>query len=134
VSYKDNQSLLKTVDSLPGGRAQWKLIKITFEGTELDTRGQRVKESVELYARNPADCVADLISNPTFNKTISYAPEHHIVAEDSGVSTNGGEGSDESSEEGDDEASNGVEDEYDEEVERIYDEMCTSEWWHRIQV
>ena len=42
-------------------------------------------ENLELWRRNPIDCIWDLIGNPAFHKHVAYGPEH-IYADDKGGS------------------------------------------------
>ena len=35
-------------------------------------------EELELWYRDPVECIRDLISNPLFNGKTSYAPENHF--------------------------------------------------------
>lgn len=61
-------------------------------------------EDLELWKRDPVECIKDLMSNPAFKEHMAYAPER--------VYTNA-EGSEDS---------------------RIFDEMWTANWWWKIQV
>ncbi|KAI0688819.1 hypothetical protein C8Q76DRAFT_772033 [Earliella scabrosa] len=44
-------------------------------GTEKDEDGQLKKEEVELWRRDPVECVRELMGNPAFRDLLRYAPE-----------------------------------------------------------
>jgi hypothetical protein len=92
------------------------VVEMTFQGTELDGAGNPLTETVELFYRNPVDCVEELIGNPVFRDATSYAPKLKIAKGKGPACDTSGD---------DDEM---------EEAERLFDEMCTAEWWHQIQV
>ena len=43
----------------------------------LDENGDPIVEEVELWRRNPVECVHELIGNPAFKDGMKYAPEQH---------------------------------------------------------
>lgn len=59
------------------------MVKIT--GDQTDESGKQLTEDVELWFRNPVECIADLISNSAFDGSISYVPER-VYADSSGKS------------------------------------------------
>ena len=63
------------INSLPTGPA-WHYRKVTVTGDRVDHNGVHLSEDVELWFRDPVECIAELIGNPAFNGSISYAPEH----------------------------------------------------------
>ncbi|KAG2756756.1 hypothetical protein P692DRAFT_20714920 [Suillus brevipes Sb2] len=63
MSFHNNQSFLKKVDELPHGAA-WSCKKI--QGNRMDEKGKPLHEDVELWMRNPVECIKDLIRNPLF--------------------------------------------------------------------
>ncbi len=44
----------------------------------MDENGEKRTERLELWQRNPVDCIKELISNPAFAEYMRYAPEHHF--------------------------------------------------------
>jgi hypothetical protein len=66
--------LHKKIDTLRIGPA-WEHHMLTLTGDKNDEYGQPLTEDVELWLRNPVDCVAELLGNPAFNGSIAYAPE-----------------------------------------------------------
>ncbi|KAI6156712.1 hypothetical protein BKA82DRAFT_4325524 [Pisolithus tinctorius] len=66
VSFSSAHAFLKYVDSLRTGPA-WTCEMIDVVG---DT------EQVELWRRDPVECVMELIGNPAFRDAMAYSPEH----------------------------------------------------------
>ena len=50
-------------------------------GDKVDENGQPLAEELELWSRDPVECIYELLSNPMFKDSISYVPEK--VYEDS---------------------------------------------------
>lgn len=66
----------KKIDALPGGSAGgWSAEFFEAVGDELDEDGNPRKELVELWKRDPVECVRELIGNPLFRECIRFAPE-----------------------------------------------------------
>jgi hypothetical protein len=61
--------LLKDVDSLPHG-PNWSLIHESIHGESSAEEGE-----LDLWVRDPVECIRDLIGNPEFKNDIKYAPE-----------------------------------------------------------
>ena len=61
-------------DKLPRN-TPWVHELITVTGDVLDEDGQPMKDELELYRRDPIDCIRELIGNPTFDGDVAYAPE-----------------------------------------------------------
>ncbi|KDQ53096.1 hypothetical protein JAAARDRAFT_105405, partial [Jaapia argillacea MUCL 33604] len=79
TSFHDNKTFLHTVDSLPGPRASWKLIEISVKGTLRDSKGNLLKEKLDVWGRDPVEVLADLAGNPDFKDEISWEPFEEIV-------------------------------------------------------
>jgi hypothetical protein len=45
------------------------------EGSEVDEEGNKRKETVELWKRDPVKCIRDLIANPAFAEHMRFEPE-----------------------------------------------------------
>ncbi|KAF8545688.1 hypothetical protein OG21DRAFT_1428831, partial [Imleria badia] len=85
LSYRSNYSFLKRVDKLPTGPG-WscRLVRVhgdlgpvdeddpALENLNVEDGGTK---DLELWMRDPVDCVRELIGNPAFNRNIAYAPE-----------------------------------------------------------
>jgi hypothetical protein len=57
---------MQVLDSLPHG-ADWTMVPHTIPGDVAD-------EHVEIWMRDPVQCVADLLSNPALVNCIQFAP------------------------------------------------------------
>ncbi|KAJ7810956.1 Zn-finger domain-containing protein [Mycena olivaceomarginata] len=102
VSYHNNYAYLKKVDKLPTGPG-WKCEIITASGNQLDENDEIMTEDLELWKRDPVECIKELLGNPAFREYMAYMPERVY----------GNTSASESS--------------------RIIDEMWTAEWWWEIQ-
>ncbi|KAJ7728990.1 hypothetical protein B0H14DRAFT_3518411 [Mycena olivaceomarginata] len=102
VSYHNNYTYLKKVDKLPIGPG-WKCEIITTSGNQLDENDEMMTEDLELWKRDPVECIKELLGNPAFREYMAYMPERVY----------GNTSTSESS--------------------RIIDEMWTAEWWWEIQ-
>jgi hypothetical protein len=87
-SFHNNRLLLKKIDALlEVPRWTCKIFEIT--GDLIDTRDnggeilktRMLKEEVELWRRDPVECVRELIGNPTFQAQMRYAPEKVYTSE-----------------------------------------------------
>ncbi|KAF8883572.1 hypothetical protein BD779DRAFT_1612257 [Infundibulicybe gibba] len=74
LSFRTNYTFLQKVDALPTG-PEWECEIITVVGDRIGEDGQKMREDLELWYRNPIDCVKELIGNPAFKDYISYTPE-----------------------------------------------------------
>ncbi|KAJ7841895.1 hypothetical protein B0H14DRAFT_3693209 [Mycena olivaceomarginata] len=102
LSFHNNRAFLKKVDQLPTG-PDWTCKMVTAAGNRVDENDELMSEDLELWMRNPVECIKELISNPAFREHMAYAPERVYGAKD---------GREES---------------------RIFDEMWTAEWWWKLQ-
>ncbi|KAJ7666569.1 hypothetical protein DFH06DRAFT_984376 [Mycena polygramma] len=102
LSFHNNRSFLKKVDQLPTG-PDWTCKIVTAAGNRLDENDELMSEELELWMRNPVECIKELMSNPAFKEHMAYAPERVY-----------------STKEGDEDS-------------RVIDEMWTAEWWWALQ-
>ena len=75
LSFDNVRSLLKQVDSLYTGLA-WICETINVEGDIVGEDGAMKHKTVELWRRDPIECVEELIGNPALEDMIAYVPEH----------------------------------------------------------
>ncbi|EIW86022.1 hypothetical protein CONPUDRAFT_45251 [Coniophora puteana RWD-64-598 SS2] len=75
TSYKSAYLLFKQIDQLPRG-ADWKLKRIEVRGKETDEEGNTLTEDLELWYRDPVECIKTLLANPTLKDSMAYEPEH----------------------------------------------------------
>ncbi|KAG1760002.1 hypothetical protein EDD22DRAFT_1044069 [Suillus occidentalis] len=81
TSFTSKYSLLKAIDKLPRA-TEWELKKINVVGNRTANDGQRETEDLELWLRNPVDCIRELMSNPEFDQGVSYVPERVFADEE----------------------------------------------------
>lgn len=65
---------MKAVDKLPRS-SEWKLKALTVEGDLLRPDGQRQTEEVELWLRDPVECIRELMADPTFRDDVCFEPQ-----------------------------------------------------------
>jgi hypothetical protein len=67
---------LKKIDALPTQGAGWTWDIITSEGDRRNEEGDLMPpEKLELWRRDPIECVRELMGNPMFKDVLKYAPE-----------------------------------------------------------
>ncbi|KAJ6611660.1 hypothetical protein B0H10DRAFT_2437370 [Mycena sp. CBHHK59/15] len=71
-SFHNSRAFLKRVDALPEG-PEWFCHPFELLGDELDADGNPKKEVLELWHRDPIECVRELLGNPAFTNQ-GYAP------------------------------------------------------------
>jgi len=74
VSFDNAHSFLKHIDSLYTSLA-WTCEMIDVEGDVMGEDGAMKWEMVELWQRDPVECVEELIGNPALRDMMAYAPE-----------------------------------------------------------
>ncbi|KIK13684.1 hypothetical protein PISMIDRAFT_36426, partial [Pisolithus microcarpus 441] len=75
VSFANAHAFLKYVDSLRTGPA-WTCEMIDIVGDVVAEDGSTRWEQLELWCRDPVECVMELIGNPAFRDAMAYVPEH----------------------------------------------------------
>ncbi|KAI4518989.1 hypothetical protein K525DRAFT_241751 [Schizophyllum commune Loenen D] len=104
-SFHNKRSFLQFIDKLPQAPA-WSCRSWSVEGNIMDKNGNPMTEDIELWQRDPVECIRDLLGNPAYNGHQGYAP-YRVFR-------------------GLDQDGNGV--------NREYDEMWTGDWWYDTQV
>ena len=61
-----------------------RLLQDHCQGDRMDDHRIPLTEDLELWLWNPVECIAQLISNPAFEKSMSYVPEH-VYADCAGI-------------------------------------------------
>ncbi|KAJ7193265.1 hypothetical protein GGX14DRAFT_593074 [Mycena pura] len=74
TAYTTKDHLLEAVDDLPGG-VGWKLENILLKGDLKDDDGKEIEETLELWYRDPVDCIRELMGNPVFRDVMRYEPQ-----------------------------------------------------------
>ncbi|KAG2159432.1 uncharacterized protein EDB93DRAFT_1237560 [Suillus bovinus] len=73
LSFHNNRSFLQKIDELPHGPGQ-SCRKITVCSNLEDENGALLQEELELWSRDPVECVKELIGNPFFKEDMAYSP------------------------------------------------------------
>ncbi|KAL1674742.1 hypothetical protein EV122DRAFT_293228 [Schizophyllum commune] len=72
-SFHNKRSFLQFIDKLPQAPA-WSCRSWTVEGNIKDKHGNFMTEDIELWQRDPVECIRDLLGNPAFKGHQAYAP------------------------------------------------------------
>ncbi|KAF8067066.1 Zn-finger domain-containing protein [Lyophyllum atratum] len=82
-SYDGNRNFLKKIDSLPTQSPEWMCDIVTAAGNRLNEDGQPMAaENLELWRRDPVECIKELIGNPAFHDAMTYTPERVFTDEE----------------------------------------------------
>ncbi|KAL1685054.1 hypothetical protein GGG16DRAFT_67074 [Schizophyllum commune] len=100
LPFHNKYSLLKFIDKLPQAPA-WSCRTWSVVGNIIGKDGKPLTEQIELWQRDPVECIKELLSNPAFKGKQAYAPCQVF----SSLNANG------------------------DGVNREYDEMWTGTWW-----
>jgi hypothetical protein len=72
---------LNKIDDLPTQATGWTCDIVTSPGDQLTDDGEPVPpERLELWRRDPVECVKELMGNPIFK--LQYAPQKHFTDEE----------------------------------------------------
>ncbi|KAH9916939.1 hypothetical protein B0H21DRAFT_816102 [Amylocystis lapponica] len=77
-SFHNKDAFLGAIDTLPSG-VDWQCQDIQMTGDVPDQDGNLSVEHLELWFRNPLECIRELLSNPAFKDVLKYAPERHFA-------------------------------------------------------
>lgn len=102
-SFHNNRAFLKYIDTLPEG-PQWTCYPFELVGDEADADGKQRTEVVEMWCRDPVECVRELVGNTAFTKQ-AYEPCRIFKSCVDGIYSN-----------------------------REFHEMWTADWWWETQV
>ncbi|KAJ4488961.1 hypothetical protein C8J55DRAFT_534745 [Lentinula edodes] len=101
--FKNTRTFLQFIDSLPRGPG-FTCTPMKITGNIKDTNGDFRTEILELWHRNPLECVAEILANPLFTNHQVFEPERVFRQQKDGVPSN-----------------------------REYNEMWTGNWWWDTQ-
>ncbi|KAL1715521.1 hypothetical protein EV715DRAFT_207209 [Schizophyllum commune] len=104
LSFRNKAEFLRYIDALPSG-PEWICDEKRVQGNQVDANGAPREEVLELWRRDPIDCIRELVGNPAFKGKTVYAPQRVFREKDA--------------------AHNGV--------NREYSEMWTADWWWDVQ-
>ncbi len=74
TSFNSKDQLLQKVNHLPQG-VEWKCTGLNVKGDLKGQDGVEMSELLELWHRDPVECVRELIGNPAFRDSMQFAPE-----------------------------------------------------------
>ncbi|KAH7904195.1 Zn-finger domain-containing protein [Hygrophoropsis aurantiaca] len=74
TSFHNSRAFLQKVDQLPTG-PQWSCKKVSVSGDRRGDNDEMMSEEVDLWLRDPVECLKELIGNPSFRDCMAYAPE-----------------------------------------------------------
>ncbi|KAF8950928.1 hypothetical protein BDZ97DRAFT_1636640, partial [Flammula alnicola] len=72
-AFHNSRALLKRIDRLPTGPS-WTCTPLRITGDKVDKQKKPLTEDVELWHRNPVECIKELMENPAFEKNQCYEP------------------------------------------------------------
>jgi Plavaka transposase len=64
---------MKRIDMLPYGPG-WTCTTLRVTGDEIDDEGEFRTEELELWHRDPVECIQELLENPAFKDVQAFAP------------------------------------------------------------
>ncbi|KAG0695674.1 Zn-finger domain-containing protein [Suillus ampliporus] len=76
LSYPNKHTFLQKIDALPTKGPEWHCDLIKVAGDILAPDSEMSSAELELWRRDPVDCIRELMGNPTFREMMAYAPEH----------------------------------------------------------
>lgn len=69
------------IDQLPR-KMEWLYDEITVTGDRIGENGKEMTETLDLWRRDPVECIRELIGNPAFREVMAYAPERVFTSQD----------------------------------------------------
>ncbi|KAH8833410.1 hypothetical protein DL96DRAFT_1667540 [Flagelloscypha sp. PMI_526] len=73
-SFGTKRQFFAKIDSLPTG-PKWRCEVFEVQGDKLGPNGKPLTEDVELWLRDPVECIKELLGNPRFKDHMSYQPK-----------------------------------------------------------
>lgn len=80
LSFHNTYSLLKKIDQLPTG-PDWVCDIVKVSGDLKGDDGETMVKELELWRRNPLECIQQLIGNPSFKDKIIFEPGMYFTNE-----------------------------------------------------
>ncbi|KAH9926044.1 uncharacterized protein B0H18DRAFT_876733 [Fomitopsis serialis] len=84
LSADNKYQFMQRIDDLPTG-VTWECDTIRVEGDRVGENGNLLEEQLELWRRNPVECVLELIGNPSFDGDLAYGPERVFADENATI-------------------------------------------------
>ncbi|KAG8938404.1 hypothetical protein FRC04_008939 [Tulasnella sp. 424] len=80
-SFSNKYEFFKKIDALPKGPCFWCETTI-ITGDVLNAQGERMREEVELWLRDPVECVRELMGKASLQDSMVYRPARVYTGED----------------------------------------------------
>ncbi|KAJ8486761.1 hypothetical protein ONZ45_g14559 [Pleurotus djamor] len=74
LSFSSKYQFYKQLDKLPTG-PDWHCEVVQIQGDQHNPDGSIMMEDVEVWRRDPVECIRELIANPAFKDYMAYLPE-----------------------------------------------------------
>ncbi|KDQ62841.1 hypothetical protein JAAARDRAFT_104347, partial [Jaapia argillacea MUCL 33604] len=68
-------SFFKKIDTIPTQAALWHCDVVTVAGDRFGEDAKLITEELELWRRDPVECIEELLNNPSFAGHVAFAPE-----------------------------------------------------------
>lgn len=82
-SFRNKREFLQAIDALPRG-VDWQCESVALTGDLEDDEGTAQVEDLELWYRDPVECIREILGNPLFRDCTRYAPERLYTKQDGG--------------------------------------------------
>lgn len=80
-TFKNDRSLYQKIDSLPLG-SEWVCETFEVRGDRKDRQGRPQRETLQLWRRDPIECIRELVGNEAFKEKMHFKPERVYEDED----------------------------------------------------
>ncbi|KAK7025954.1 hypothetical protein VNI00_015869 [Paramarasmius palmivorus] len=84
-TFRNKQTFFKLIDELPSVRGGWTCENLEVVGDimKIDAKGNEVPmtETLELWMRNPVECIKELMQDTRFKEHLHYTPEKMYTSE-----------------------------------------------------
>ncbi|TFK58263.1 hypothetical protein BDN72DRAFT_747421, partial [Pluteus cervinus] len=74
LSFHNKYSFMKKIDQLPTG-PEWTCEVVQVTGDQPGPTGLTMTEDLELWRRDPVECIQEIVGNPLFKDDFAYEPE-----------------------------------------------------------
>lgn len=76
LTVSSKYTFFQKIDQLPRREGmRWVCDDLNIVGNTYGEDGEPISERLELWRRNPVECVRELIGNPAFREAMAFAPE-----------------------------------------------------------
>lgn len=79
LSFKNKYQLLQWIDNLPMLGPEFEIEIIWFQGDLKNNNDEPIVEELELFYRDPIECIRALLGNLAFSSSLHFGPERVYV-------------------------------------------------------